>query len=166
MNPEDVPKYIYIEKTPTWLIRAVYSIGILTWLGVLYGYSLFFTTSRVYFFFVAPFVIFFAAYHILSYWIMLHYQQFDLRQHAHLLQTYDSKSLSLDKNEYPTVDIFITICGEDTEVLKKTFHAVSKLDYSNTKVYVLDDKGIAEHEKIALQKGFIYLRHKISQCVF
>jgi cellulose synthase (UDP-forming) len=57
----------------------------------------------------------------------------------------------------PSVDIFLPICGEETEVLKKTFLAVEQLNYARKTVYVLDDKGDPEHELLTKQSNFFYL---------
>lgn len=157
MNPTHLNKYFYIEKTPTWMVRTLYSVGILTWFGVIYGYSLFYVADKVVFFIVAPFIGFLIVYHFLSYAITLFYKQFDLEKHFSLLKNYDIKELSSDKKSFPLVDIFLPICGENSEVLQKTFHAVSQLNYPNKKVYVLDDKGVAEHQFFAQEHGFTYL---------
>jgi cellulose synthase/poly-beta-1,6-N-acetylglucosamine synthase-like glycosyltransferase len=56
-----------------------------------------------------------------------------------------------------SVDIFLPICGENIEIVKKTWNAVKSLDYGNYNVYVLDDKGDKEYHLLALQMGFNYL---------
>lgn len=157
MNPKNLNKYLYIKKTPTWLVRVLYSIGVISWFGVIYGYTLFFFASKLVFFIVAPFIGFLVAYHFLSYAITLFYEQFDLKKHFLLLKHYDIRKLSSNKSTFPLIDIFLPICGESSEVLQKTFHAVSKLNYPNKKVYVLDDKGIAEHQFLSQEHGFTYL---------
>lgn len=157
MHPEDLDKYLYIKKTPTWLVRLIYFVGFLTWLGVAYGYGHFFLFNKVFFILVSPFIGFLIIYHLLSYLITLHYKQFDLKQHQHLLKKFNLKELSSVPGLFPSVDIFLPICGENSEVLHKTFLAVSKLRYPNKKVYVLDDKGNEEHKLLAETIGFIYL---------
>ncbi|MFH1193909.1 MAG: cellulose synthase catalytic subunit [bacterium] len=49
------------------------------------------------------------------------------------------------------------ICGEDIIILRKTFLAVSKINYENKKVYVLDDSGNEEHKLLTEKLGFKYL---------
>jgi cellulose synthase (UDP-forming) len=61
---------------------------------------------------------------------------------------------------FPRIDIFLPVCGEDNNVLKKTFAAVRNVRYPNKKVYVLDDKGIKKHKKISRSFGFTYLSRK------
>ncbi|GAB4147436.1 MAG: hypothetical protein OHK0017_09160 [Patescibacteria group bacterium] len=49
------------------------------------------------------------------------------------------------------------ICGEDIEVLKETWEGVTKIDYSNYKVYVLDDGNDSKAKNLAKRFGFTYL---------
>lgn len=151
MDPNKVNKYLYIEKTPTWLVRILFGAGILTWLAVIYGYIPFLKLNPIFFFIVLPIIVFLILYHLVSYFINLFYKQFDLRKHKRLVKRYALVG------DHPLVDIFLPICGEDPAVLARTFKAVSELEYSNKKVYVLDDKGIEEHELLARSFGFTYL---------
>jgi cellulose synthase (UDP-forming) len=48
-----------------------------------------------------------------------------------------------------SVDIFITVAGEPVELLKETVEAAVQIDYPDKKVYVLDDKGNIEYQRIA-----------------
>ncbi len=157
MHPENLNKYLYVQKTPTWMIRSLYSLGILTWCGVIYGYSLFFTANRTFFYIVAPFIGFLIIYHLVSYSIILFYKQFDLRRHFFLLKHFNLEKLSSVPGSLPLVDIFLPICGESAYVLSKTFLAVLKINYPNKQVYVLDDRGVEEHKLLAEEHGFIYL---------
>ncbi len=154
MNTKDTNKYLYIEKTSTWLIRTVYIFGIFTWVGVLYGYSLFLKSDPIFLFIITPIIIFLALYHLVSYFITLFYKQFDLKQHRILLNNYELENHS---KPLPLVDIFLPVCGEDLEVLRRTFIAVAKLKYLRKKVYVLDDKGLPEHKLLAESFKFTYL---------
>lgn len=51
-------------------------------------------------------------------------------------------SLQLLGDTVPTVDIFITCCGEDVNLVKDTLQAACSLDYPQDKykIYILDDK--------------------------
>ena len=157
MNPENINKYLYIEKTPTWLIRMVYGLGLLTWVAILYGYISFYFINPVFFLIISPIILFLFIYHFVSYSIMLCYKQFDLPGHKQLVATYVVTALSKSKNDFPVVDIFLPICGEDTAVIQSTFDAVSKLQYSAYNVYVLDDRGDSEHRSLAHHYNFIYM---------
>ncbi len=62
---------------------------------------------------------------------------------------------------YPTIDIFLPICGEPIEVLKNTWTAVSALVAAYPGValpYVLDDGGSDEAQSVAGNFGFRYIR--------
>ena len=48
-----------------------------------------------------------------------------------------------------SVDIFITVAGEPVELLKETVEAAVQIEYPDKKVYVLDDKGNIEYQRIA-----------------
>jgi cellulose synthase (UDP-forming) len=49
-------------------------------------------------------------------------------------------------NQRRWVDIFITVCGEPVEIVKKTALAAKKQDYSRVKVYILNDGKVAKKE--------------------
>ncbi len=155
MHPEKINKYLYINKTPTWLVKFIYIIGATTWLGVIYGYSKFLNFNPTFFWVIFPLISFLIFYHLLSYIIIIFYKQFDLKKHKIFIDNYDIKKLSIN-GEYPLVDVFLPICGEDSWVLEKTFSAVSKLKYPNINVYVLDDRGIQDHKELAEKNGFKY----------
>jgi cellulose synthase (UDP-forming) len=152
MNPEQLNKYLYIEKTPTWGVRTLYMVGIVTWFGVIYGYSQFFKVAPIFLSIISPIIIFLIVYHLFSYCIDLFYKQFDLKSHKGLVEFFWNHL-----GKYPTIDIFLPICGEDIEVLKNTWAAVAKLRYPHKKIYVLDDGGIQEHKALAEQMGFTYM---------
>lgn len=152
MNPQDINKYLYIEKTPTWLVRGLYGLGILCYLPVIYGYWLFIDTSPFYTWFIFPIVVFFTVYYLNSYTINLFYKRPNLKKHLALLESYwGTRAVA------PSVDIFLPICGEAVSVLEKTFEAVNNIPYANKKVYVLDDKGGEEYKEAAERFGFAYL---------
>ena len=159
MNPNNVNKYLYIEKTPTWLVRGLFVIGMFAWIGVILGYVPFVKLNPIFFLIVFPIVTFLIVYHLVSYFINLFYAQFDLKKHQRLMRVHEFLTNEKFKEEevYPLVDIFLPICGEGTKVLERTFLFVSQLEYPNKKIYVLDDKGIPEHEHLAELFGFTYL---------
>ena len=75
-------------------------------------------------------------------------KKFDGNHHE---QIYNS-----DKS-YPSVDVFLPICGESNELITNTWNAVKKLNYPNLKVHVLDDKKEVEKKLLAQEYGFNYL---------
>ncbi|OGM43843.1 hypothetical protein ABOM_007554 [Aspergillus bombycis] len=66
--------------------------------------------------------------------------------------------LRLSGHTVPTVDVFITCCGEDPTIVQDTIAAACALDYPADRynVYVLDDKASAEVKTLVeiLQKRF------------
>jgi cellulose synthase (UDP-forming) len=63
--------------------------------------------------------------------------------------------------EYPSVDIYLPICGEPIEVLRNTWQAVSGLTAAYggaARAYVLDDGPSQEARAVAESFGFCYLR--------
>lgn len=46
----------------------------------------------------------------------------------------------------PEVAIFITVCGEPTEIIEETLQAVLKMDYPSFNVYILNDGFVAKRE--------------------
>ena len=154
MNPEGLNKYLYVEKTPTWLVRAIFAISIFAWVLVLYGYSGIILYDPVYRWTAGPVLLFFSVYYFSSYGLNLFYTQYNVPEHAALIEQY----WALQRVE-PPVDIFLPICDESLTILRNTWHHVSRLKYENRRVYVLDDSrsGGDEHQRIAESYGFIYL---------
>lgn len=144
-------KYAFVTKNAR-IVHAVYALGILTWLGVVYGYLRFFELNKWYWLVFGPMVLLFTLYHLISYGINLFYRAFDVRKHNAAVKAY----WAVGKTE-PSVDVFLPICGEDVGMLATTFAAVSKMDYANKRVYVLDDGADADAKKLAAKFGFDYL---------
>ena len=146
-------KYQYITRTSTLKVRAVYAFGIFAWLLTLWGFSGIIIIDPVYRYVVAPLLLFVSIYHFISWGIILYYKKFDLEQHQ--------KLMAMNKIK-PTVDVFLPVCGESMGVLERTWKAVSKLSYTNRRVYVLDDSKTEteEHETLARSLGFTYIQRK------
>ena len=146
-------KYQYTDQS-LWLVRLTYAVGILSWLGVVYGYIAFFNLNPLYWFIFAPVIGIYTIYYLISYGINLFYPGFSRAKHDALVkETWKDRP----EHHYPLVDVFLPVCGEPIEVLSRTFYAVANLDYSNKKVYVLDDKGQATVKALAESLGFNYL---------
>lgn len=155
LNPNKLDKYLYIRRTPTWLIRGFYALGIVSWLLVAFAFARMIPYDFFFRWFVGPIVGFFTIYHVLNLGLNLFYKQFDLPAHLERVKKYWEK-----RSGEPSVDVFLPLCGEDIDVIRNTWNYVTKLDYTNYKVYVLDDsKDRAEdHEKMAREFGFTYFR--------
>ncbi|GAB4145985.1 MAG: hypothetical protein OHK0017_06200 [Patescibacteria group bacterium] len=104
--------------------------------------------------FSIPFAVF-TLYFILGNVLVFFYPKFDLKKHFALVEKYWAYYFQ----KHPSVDIFLTACGEELEVLSKTMHAISKLNYDNYKVYILDDKGDKDLEELTNKYNFNY-RHR------
>lgn len=63
----------------------------------------------------------------------------------------------LDHTITASVDVFIPTCGEDLSIIENTLYYASKLNYPNLNLYVLDDGGCAEVERLARKYHFHYL---------
>jgi cellulose synthase (UDP-forming) len=78
---------------------------------------------------------------------------FDLAEHRRLADSWKP-------SWYPSVDIFLPVCGEPIEVLRNTWKHVTALSetYQGTVfVYVLDDSASPEIKKMACDLGFSYV---------
>lgn len=148
-NP-NFDKYKYIIKNPL-TTKLLYLCGILSWFMTLWGYYNFFQLDILYWILLFPLILIYTIYYTLSYGINLFYVKPDLKIHLEKVKFFKE---SKDK---PFVDIFLPICGESIEIVRRTWDRVSKLDYPNFNVYVLDDKGKKEYEDLANFYNFNYL---------
>ncbi|HEY2549301.1 MAG TPA: glycosyltransferase family 2 protein [Streptosporangiaceae bacterium] len=104
-----------------------------------------------------PFMIFTASYviyQLISLPVNFTGRGFDLAAHDALVRAWRPA-------EYPSVDIFLPICGEPVEVLGNTWTAVAGLIASYTgsaRAYVLDDGPSDEARLLCASFGFRYLR--------
>lgn len=57
----------------------------------------------------------------------------------------------------PTVDVFITYCNEDIEIIERTIAGALDIDYKNKKIYILDDSRSVEVMKLANASGCGYI---------
>jgi cellulose synthase (UDP-forming) len=55
-------------------------------------------------------------------------------------------SHAFDRSYTPSVDIFITVCGEPVEIVRQTALAAMNLDYPSSKVYLLNDGYVARKD--------------------
>ncbi len=154
MDPAALNKYLYIERTPTWLVQGLYIFGIISWLLVVHGFWYAIILDPFYRYFVGPILLFLTVYYVSSFGLNLFYRRFDLEKHFSLVKRYWSGI-----EELPSLDIFLPICGEDDAILRKTWDSVSRLNYANKKIYVLDDskERCDEHALMAKEYGFSYL---------
>jgi cellulose synthase/poly-beta-1,6-N-acetylglucosamine synthase-like glycosyltransferase len=144
-GPNNAERVTYVHRRIWWLLPLV----IASFIGITYG----FVRACLITGWFDPFLAYWA-FVICSFLIAVpsNYfsRDFDLQKHDALV------ARGLDR--YPSVDIWLPICGEPVEVLKNTWDHVAALDYpGEVTVYVLDDAGQAELEPISATLGFRYL---------
>lgn len=141
--PTAYEKYLYV-KSGRWMINTFglvssSSLMLGMWLFVIatgtYWFSVFLAVTTVYFF---------------SSYLMVNCvgKDFNLKFHKNMKQ--------LHSGETPAVDIFLPVCGEDILIINNTWNYVSKLDWPNLRVHVLDDGKSDEVKQLAGRFGFNY----------
>ena len=124
MDPAKLDKYLYVRNLQTWKVRTLYIFGIVSWLLVLWGFSGARAVDPFYKWFVAPILATLTNYHLISFSLNLWYKQFDLHQHLRKIGEYwragyIKKTDTVVSFRQPSVDIFLPICGEDLEILRR-----------------------------------------------
>jgi cellulose synthase (UDP-forming) len=147
--PNQDYRYNYIVKNPSQL-RRIYFVILITWLIAVFGIIRFFNLSIWYWILMFP--LFFPSIYsrTTDYILNVFYPGFDLDDHERIKDKFWKKN-------NPTVDIFLPICGESIDIFRPTWEAVTKLNYDNYKVYVLEDRVDLEARKLAKDLGFKYL---------
>ncbi|MEY9870974.1 cellulose synthase (UDP-forming) [Streptacidiphilus sp. MAP12-33] len=100
----------------------------------------------------APFLVFTTGYYLLSLKVNGFSRDFDLAAHKKLVRDWRP-------DEYPSVDVFLPVCGEPIEVLHNTWTHVARLRDRYPGVvtpYVLDDSASSELAAMAVDFGFVY----------
>jgi len=145
--PEDEEKYNYVRRH-AWLI---------TLLGSASFPLLVFSQVRMmliyhWFWLYGPFVILSAIFLALPMFTDAMSRGFDFKGHRRLVAAWQPP-------RYPSVDVFLPVCGEPIEVLRNTWKYVSLMSrhYQGTvTAYVLDDSHNPELKALAARFGFVY----------
>jgi cellulose synthase/poly-beta-1,6-N-acetylglucosamine synthase-like glycosyltransferase len=147
--PDDDEKYAYVQRNLPYLTMTL----------VVSGTCL--TISQLRFEAHDPalwpflvFTIIFVLYQVISLPVNFTGRGFDLAAHQARIRGWRPRS-------YPSVDIFLPICGEPIEVLANTWTAVSRLLASYpgaAQAYVLDDGPSDEARSLAESTGLRYVR--------
>ena len=101
-----------------------------------------------------PVFAFTAVYYLISLAVNVGTRDFDMQQHRRLVDGWRP-------TEYPSVDVFLPVCGEALDVLHNTWrhvHLMARRYAGRVHVYVLDDSASTEREAMALEFGFVYQR--------
>jgi len=91
-------------------------------------------------------------YLIISFTVGYAGKDFDLEKHKEVLENH-----SYLPDKPPSVDIYLPCCHEPIDVLENTFKYISRLQYPNFKVWVLDDGGLDIVKNLAERYGFNYI---------
>jgi len=147
--PDDDEKYAYIERNLFYLTTIlVIGAGCLTISQV--RFEIHDPVPWPFMVFTATYVI----YQMISLPVNFTGPGFDLAAHQARIRTWRPI-------RYPTVDVFLPICGEPIDVLRNTWHAVSELlacYEGRTRAYVLDDGPSDEARSVSESFGFCYIR--------
>jgi Glycosyltransferase like family 2 len=144
--PTTVEKTSYVDR----------HLGYLT-LVVLIGYSSIIISQgimevRYRTWVLAPWTVFTIIYLLVSLFSNFTGRDFDLAAHRALVRAWRPR-------RYPTVDIFLPICGEPLELLHNTWRYVHELLRAypgDAVVFVLDDKADPRARQLACDFGFVY----------
>ena len=150
MNIETVNKYLYIPKNP-YYFRLLGVVGVISTLFVSIGLFNYFNLSIWYWIFFGPIAAIFILCRIIRFGNQIFYPKFDITKHELFIKDF------WNKNNEPSVDIFLPWAGEDTAVYRKVLDGVKSIDYKNIKVYLLDDKGDKQLKSLAKEYKFKYL---------
>ena len=144
--PSDAEKISYADRNQALIIRtSLASFGCL-----LISQTRFVFLNKTFTLFFLPFLTFTIAYYVISLFVNVMSRGFDLAAHRQLVTSWHPPN-------YPSLDIFLPVCGEPIAVLQNTWVHVFELvrTYSGiSSVYVLDD-GTDERVRAMAEKfGF------------
>lgn len=143
-------KYQYAKTNP-YKVRALGIAGFFASLLMGYGFLIFLKLNFFYLIFFGPIAFVFIANKLLRFLLQLFYQKFDIKKHEKFIHNF------WKNNEEPTVDVFLPWAGEDLEMHEEVVRAVSRLEYRNLQIYMLDDIGSEAHKALAEKYGCNYL---------
>jgi cellulose synthase (UDP-forming) len=149
LPPTDTEKYAYVDRNLVFLATTLV-VGA----GCLIVSQVRFETHDPV---PWPFMVFtatYAIYQVISLPVNFTGRGFDLAAHQERVRAWSPPV-------YPSVDIYLPICGEPIEMLRNTWSAVFELvaEYQGTaRAYVLDDGPSEEARSVSESFGFQYLR--------
>ncbi len=135
-----------------YLIRFIGLLGIIATLFMGIGLWYYLSLSWVYLLLFGPGIAVFLLNKILRYALQTFYPKFNIQRHEKFIADFWSC-----RREEPSVDVFLPWAGEDLSIHEEVVRAVSELNYRNIRVYMLDDIGSDDHQKLAERYGFTYL---------
>ncbi|KAJ7183102.1 nucleotide-diphospho-sugar transferase [Mycena filopes] len=147
--PSDKEKYSYLagRRLP------IYFFGFLAFLSLHLAAWLFALSSPEFVWFAA-FAAVVQIYHLLWYAVDFTGRDFDFSNHEKTLHTH-----AVTPENEPSVDIFLPCSNEPLEILENTYTYVSQLEYTNLRIWVLDDGPRPAVSDLAQSKfGFGYMQ--------
>jgi cellulose synthase/poly-beta-1,6-N-acetylglucosamine synthase-like glycosyltransferase len=145
--PLDSEKYAYVRRH-MWVITLC---SLLTFPPLVYSQVRMFANSH-WFLLYAPFALFGVLCFLLSMVVDGMSRSFDLAEHQRIVASWRPR-------RYPSVDVFLPVCGEPVEVLRNTWSHVAVLRRSyrgRVTPYVLDDSADPKLKAMAREFGFAY----------
>lgn len=130
--------------------------GLLSFVPLLVGMVLFLSATLMDTWFYVPFFALTAIYLSVSYLVGAFSPSFDLDYYTRIM----ARMAPYIRDKQPSVDIFLPICGEDTEIIINAWHHTQRLvkHYPAARVYVLDDSPTEAMREHAERLGFDYIR--------
>ena len=147
--PDDREKYSYLRRH-SWLL----TLGSLASFPLLLWSQMRLVAQYHWFWLYAPFIVMgllFLALPLVTDGLS---RGFDFREHRRLVDSWKPE-------RYPSVDVFLPVCGEPADVLRNTWHYVALMSeyYPGTvTAYVLDDSASTQLKAMARDFGFAYAR--------
>jgi len=139
--PTDEEKLCYLSTQRVSFL----CFGIFSSLSLITGFLLFSITSPVFYFYIFYIIVIFLFY-VISFGVLA-VSSNDFK--------YEGSPIAIEV--WPSVDVYLPVCGEPLEILYNTWKYVEQIDYSNINVYVLDDSCSREIEAMASLFGFHYI---------
>ena len=149
LPPTDAEKYLYAKRR----LAPITIFSLISFTGLLISQLMFFRTAP-WLLALVPLTLFTVVYYIISLGVNGFTKGFDLAAHKALITSWQP-------TRWPSVDVFLPVCGEAPFVLQNTWESVRQmaLQYPGpVDVYVLDDSSDAVLERMALGFGFVYQR--------
>lgn len=143
--PDEREKYLYVDQNKL----LIYVPGVLSLVLLSTGAYLFAEVSKWYVFYIVFYVVI-LLYIGVSYLIGILGKSFDLDKHE--------STITFLGGEYPSVDIFVPVCGEDLNIIENTLRYVKNVRWmGELNVYVLDDRGALGVAALADHYRFNYI---------